>query len=191
MLSLRPFEEMKKRRWFHLHFGATPATIDSVLEHGLERTYSNYEGFWTSRPEHTYIGTLERVKDVWGLDKHGGLAGSNTELGEWALFAVDLGELHPLRVNPDEDHLGIQSPTGGLDVIQRFRLPVPPSKWAWDWAKYLGIRPPASGGEWAEQIKLVDEAPTLHSVEKGSFAYHGIVPPAALSLVKASIELPA
>lgn len=182
-----------RRPWFHLLWNATPERVESVRMHGLERVASNYREFWESRPGHTYLGSKRAIQNVYfkGQTPFAGRAHiPGQEPTDWALFAVDLECLDADRLNPDEDHFGLYSPTGGLDVLQRFRLQLPPCQWAWDWAKYLGIWQPPSLGEWAEAINLgADAATTRYSVTHGSLAYRGVVPPTALRLIRTTIEM--
>ena len=178
--------------WYHLQCHADNDSIQSVLAHGLERHHRRYQGYWEARPNHVYIGRMERIRKIFAggsVLRHGEpiTSGDGTPV-EWALFAVDLSLVNPSRINPDEDHFGMYSPTGGIDVLRRFRLPFPPCKWAWEWAAYLGIRSPGSLGAWADAIDLGrDREAVAHSARNGSLAIRGVVPPTALRLVGASI----
>jgi len=119
-------------------------------------------------------------------DYEKGLLNSGTD---WAIFSVELTQLEPKKINPDEDHFAFKS-KHGLEVSRRFGLPFSPSKWTWDWAQYLGITPPPSLGEWADAIGLgSDPETTRYSARRGSIAYRGVVPPSALQLKKTSLLL--
>lgn len=181
MIDPETFAVASRRQWFHVLWDSTPAQVASVLEHGLERERTRYPDFWASRPGHVYFGSMAHLRDH--------LKFFEPTDREVAVFAVDVSELDLGRIDPDEDHFHL-SRTGGLGVMQRFRLETPPSKWAWEWARYLKITPPPSLGEWAEAIGLGhDPATTRHSARSGSLSYCGVVPPAALKQVAVS-DLP-
>jgi len=180
----------RDRHLYHLVWDATPEKIASVQEHGLERVRSNYTGYWESRSDHVYLGRLSHIERIFFKGVPSGQAFVNDAgLANWSIFAVDLAALEPQRVNPNEDHFAFYS-ANGQEVSRRFGLPFSPCKWAWDWARYLGIRPPASLGEWAEAINLGrDPDTTRYSAAQGSIAYRGVVPPNALRLIRTNLLL--
>ena len=183
MIDQEGYAELRAR-WpflFHRvwrHVDQLDVTVQSILEHGLERTHSTEDGYWTSREGHVYFG---RTKAVAGM--RSGLVCPSR------LIRIDTAFLEPTKINPDEDHFlthnFIDDPKAARNerACRRFGVPWPPSKWLWEWARYLSI-PFVTLGEWAEAVELGDDPrQTRYSLACGTVAYAGVVPPAALSVV--------
>lgn len=156
--------------------------LASILEHGLERVRSGYDGWWTSRVGHVYMGTRTAALAV--------KRSKGDEDRPWALLAIDVSQLEPARLNPDEDNFLVHNfcdgklARRGERACRRLGLPFPPSKWLWEWARYLSI-PFVNLGEWAEQVNLGSQpGATRHSIACGTLAYNGVVPASALRVVE-------
>jgi hypothetical protein len=176
LLACRPF-------LFHRVWDADDLKIESIMSNGLERAYTNYTGFWASRPGHVYMGTRPeavRVKPKEDGDK------------PWVLLRICTARLDRRCIDPDEDHflthnwVGGELAARGSAACRRLNVPFPPSQWAWEWARYLGT-PLCSLGEWAEQVELGrNPAQTRFSVALGRLSYSGVVRPDALSVAEES-----
>jgi hypothetical protein len=189
MLDATGFAELCVRRpfLFHVVHDTQEAKLDSILSCGLERTRSHYEGFWESRPRHVYMGS----KDYVGSGYLSGLR----EDGPYSVLRVDVAKLDRERINPDEDHFQTQNFldekqrnfVGGKHVCAVFGIEFPPTHWLWEWGEWLH-KSVGSLGDWAEAVNLgSDPRHVRHSMRRGSLAYDGIVPPAALSVVSSGI----
>lgn len=177
---------LQARHLYHLAWGIGYAGLASITTHGLERTTSRYNGLWVSRARHVYMGNLAYVRDLFGVERYSDLS--------WALLRIDVTQLEPSRINPDEDHFTTSNypdlshnRVGDKHACQHFQRPFPPTAWIFDWAKYLKIGPVPSLGEWADAIDLgSNPAETRYSISKGSLAYDGVVPASAIQPVKTS-----
>jgi hypothetical protein len=157
------------------------AKLDSILAHGLERVASNYSGFFESRPGCVYMGERERVLSM---------RPEADDARPWTLLAIDTRQLERGRINPDEDDFMCHGFCDhalarlGERACRRSHTPWPPSKWLWEWARYLSI-PLPSLGEWAEQVGLGDDpAQTRFGIARRRLAYRGVVPASALRVVE-------
>lgn len=184
MLDSDGYAELLARKPFlyHCAWDATAERVESILANGLERTYTNYSGFWASRPGHVYMTTSHKQKVVPPRDGK----------KPWVLLRVSTARLERRLIDPDEDHFLTHNWTGGETSARAERicretgLPFPPSQWVWEWARYLKV-PFCSLGEWAEGVGLgAHPAQTRFSARLGRVSYAGVIPPDALQIVERS-----
>ena len=176
---------------YHVVHKADLETRRSIQDNGLVSGYSrrNWHAQWTPRPGHVYLTTDRKI----GRVRNWGVTGFAVDV-----FAVDTSYLTRQLINPDEDWFippDYATDFGTTDVegnafakhpLEVFKLPPPPNPWVWEWAKYLGASVP-SFGEWADQVELSTIEQTRFSLNKGTIAYRGEVPPIALKLVHTTI----
>jgi hypothetical protein len=112
----------------------------------------------------------------------------------WVLLRVDVSQLERARINPDEDHFLVHNfcdherVEQGERACRALNVPFPPSEWLWEWGAYLRL-PLPSLGDWADAIGLGDDpATTRYSISRGSIAYNGVVPAAAITIVQTSVD---
>lgn len=191
MLDSTSYAELTTRKpfLFHLVWNSDESKFESVKRNGLAQAEPRYDGFWRTRPRHVFMGTTKYLRKVF----------SDRDKAPWDLWRIDVGKLDRRKLNPDEDWFLPQlTMTGdnrqdfsgenfvaGRPALQHFKREWPPTKWLWEWGKYLGLAPLPSLGEWADAIELgSNPAEARYSIAKGSLAYEGTVPPDALSLVQ-------
>jgi hypothetical protein len=185
MIDSDGFAELLGRRpvLYHRSWNANEAKDASILEHGLESTYSGYSGFWTSRPGRAFLKASPSVPEP--KYPHDG-----PENGCWTLFAIDTGHLERRRIEPDEDCFLTQNFIDHPEVykavreVKRHRIPFPPTNWLWEWGRYLGIGCPTLA-EWADAVDLgSDPQATRHTIMANpTLSYRGVVPGSAIRLV--------
>lgn len=125
------------------------------LTYGKSR--HNWHPLYKPRHGHVYLATHDYLNSWWLQ------SGANDDL-----YAVDTHILLASRINPDEDHF--------IDC-NRFGLHRPPDINLWKLFK--SVIP--SYGDWAEQVELGSNPQhVVHSINRGSIAYAGVVPPSAL-----------
>lgn len=171
---------------FHIVYRADHRTRQSVNENGLVSGSPRH--FWhplyNARPGHVYLATGQMLQKIrnWG-DRSCPVD----------VFAVNSSVLCAARVNPDEDwfmpdDMQPGNTVRGRHVLEVFGLEWPPNGWMWDWAKHLGLPALPSLGDWADALNLgSDPAQTRYSLGRGSIAYKGVIPPAALTLVFSTV----
>jgi hypothetical protein len=177
---------------FHLVWDASDERLDSILENGLIRDETHYDGLWRSRLGHVYMGSLHKVKQIFGNCND-----PTKPMRPFDLLTVDVTQLDPRKIDPDEDYFmtgDFPETSGnkinGKHVCQVFRRPFPPTVWQTEWTKYLKWDVLPSLGEWADQVGLGENpAETRYSATRGSISYNGTVPPTALRLVKTTREV--
>lgn len=184
MIDSNGYAELLARRPFLFHrvWGADDARLGSVLDNGLERVSSQYVGFFESRPGHVYMGDRASVLEIEPE--------CDPDTTPWALLRIDVAHLEPCRFSADEDHFMVhsfcdhESARRGEQICRQFHIEFPPSKWVWEWAEYLRLKIP-SLGQWADAVGLgADPAEVRYSLSRGTVAYRGVVPPAALRVVE-------
>jgi len=160
--------EHVKKRGRYLHHVTPREAVPSVLEQGLvpgsQLGHRQHGGFFETRADHVYLSDLLTVAVV--------------EIpGERALLAVDLCQLNPELIDPDEDMVQQSFWSSG-------------GRWL-DHDEHPPIRQMEEGSEvqgqdgalasWAEETEGFD-APqiTAKSLNEGRIAYSGVVPPAAI-----------
>lgn len=186
------FAELAARRprLYHRMWGSDEAKVASVLEHGLESTYSGYADFWISRSARVFLKASQTVAEP--KKPHGLAMGS----ASWSLFAIDTSQLEQRRIEPDEDcfltHNFIDNDLArkGEREAKRHRIPFPPTQWLWEWARYLSIPCPTLA-EWADAVELgSDPQATRQTIMANqTLAYRGVVPASALRLVECGVGL--
>lgn len=122
--------------------------------------------FYEPRPNHTYLGTQDYINRM-GYGKR-----DSTPL------RIDLRKLDPRNFNADEDHWhGVEVNRNHPAVQSVFEHDPPPDNSSYgDNDMTLG--------DWADQAQLgQDPAETHYSMEQGSIAHHGVIPPEAISQV--------
>lgn len=176
---------------YHVVYRSDLDTRQSIQDNGLVfgRPRHVWHPLWAPRPGHVYLATETKMSRVrqWG-----------DQSSPVDIFAVDTAHLMRENVNPDEDWFvpsdyAIDFGTSDVEgeeftkhPIEVFKLSPPPNPWVYDWAKYMGASVP-SFGEWAEQVDLSTAEQTRFSLNKGTIAYRGEVPPVALKLVHSTV----
>jgi hypothetical protein len=193
MLDSNGFAELTKRQPFlwHLIWESDEAKRDSILSNGLcPGGESRYEGHWRSRPGHVYMGSARAV------ETNGRQSLKHDAPKPWDLLRIDVSQLEPRLIDPDEDHFMTQELKSGVNeiagkhVCRVFGYPFAPSEWMAEWAAWLKIGPLPSLGEWADQVGLGKRsAETRYSASQGSLSYAGVVPPSALQLVETTVPV--
>lgn len=159
------------RRGPKLHHVTTREAVDSIREHGLvpgsQRGYRIHSGFFATRADHVYLGDLLTVGIV-------------EVPGERVLLAVDLRDLEPELVDPDEDE--VQQSYFRSDGPWLAHDEHPP-------IRQMDGDEEAPGQDgvlaaWADTTEGFD-APeiTAKSLERGRIAYRGTVPSEAIEEV--------
>jgi hypothetical protein len=142
---------------------AVPTILIEGLRPGSELGISSKGGFFKTREGRVYLGNLLSLAVV-------------EITGARAYLRVDLSELDPELIDPDEDEVqGSFDLPGGGWIAQR-----PP-------VNADGSDPEAVGqalAEWADTSDVFD-APdvTAKSLESGRISYHGTIPPTAIKVV--------
>jgi hypothetical protein len=151
--------------------------VPSILEHGIqpgsELGRSNADGFHRTRSGHVYLWTLEHccAKQRAG------------NVGE-ATIQVDLSQLDPSLIDPDEDVVQqAYFPPINSDRLSELWVAEAPPERILDWVQ-------APNGEntlwyWAENTPGFD-APevTIKSLARGRISYRGTVPSGAISVYR-------
>lgn len=165
---------IKPRYGYH---GTSLAKAQRILREGLkswdsedvDQVHGNpYEiDFFEPRPGHVYISldpaiAMESTADL-------SLNDMGTEGGP-ALLRIDLSQLDPQKINPDEDG----HPQAG--EYDSWEQAVEDSQGDWQWDTL---------GQWAEQTGFGDDpSETVEQLNNySSLAYQGIVPPSAIELM--------
>jgi hypothetical protein len=171
-------KELARHIKAHGHFllHATPADPDAILRDGLIpgselNVHTEPRAFFQTRRGHVYLATFGYLRRVLG---------SRPDWG--SVFAVDVRQLDPERIVPDEDVVsdawwGISIGGEGFPTCEY---------WVSVRAPLNRDEPPGPNGEgtrahWAETTPDFD-APevTAKSLAHGSIGYRGRVPPEAL-----------
>lgn len=163
-----PFVESSVNRWGAPYEGdPCPHCGDDDLRRQPNWSNSKYAGqYFEPRLGHTYLGTKD-YSNQYVNRLNGGLV------------RVDLRKLDPSHMNADEDHFspGVGNVNEEHPAVQRALGLRPPDPHNW----MPGAR---TLGSWADQIQLGrDPNETHYSLEKGSMAYNGRVPPEAIEQV--------
>ena len=175
-------------RLYHVVYRADHESRASIEENGLVAgtLRHRWHPLYLPRDGHVYLATGECLPRVrgWGCTEY-----------PIDVYAVDSAALAATRINPDEDWffaddwIASTNMIGDQHACQVFNLPLPPTQWMWQWADYLKLHPLPSYGEWAEAVDLgCDPAQTAYSLERGSIAYRGDIPPSALRLIHTTVE---
>jgi hypothetical protein len=156
-----------KHPWlYHVVWRSDERSRETVASDGLThgQIRHRWHDLFKPRPGHVYLATHKYLSTAaWWLQRGGD-----------DIYAVDTRHLVAARVSADEDHF-----TGINDAAcDRFGLFRPPGMELW---KTFGSEVVPSFGDWAEQVELgSDPAHVRLSVDNGSVAYRGVVPPKAL-----------
>lgn len=150
-----------------LFHGTDPENLPMVLEQGIrpgsELGRSNTVGFHCTRPGHVYLSHLEHCRRL----QEAGDLGKGT-------IRVDLRELDPTRIDPDEDMVQIAWHSGDAWIAS-----IPPFK---DPGWEAGPKGENTLAYWAEHTPGFDSpAVTARSLDRGRISYLGTVPPASLA----------
>jgi len=168
------------------HVTSDDATRQKILSEGLipwDEGPGSFawetEPFLMPRPGHVYLGTEEFMRAL----------ALSLEVRSHTLLRIDLRELDPQRVNPDED---IFLPCGYLGQLEPKDFGIDDPIHLVDDPRYNTEeepRPYASYGEWAEDTDFGrDPVVTGASLGYGSVAFRGVVPPSALEAVRVTGE---
>jgi hypothetical protein len=168
MLEPEPFDRYQREKSPLLFHVTTSDAVESILREGLrpgsELTARMWEGFFATRPGHVYLTGLNDVAVI-------------QVRGEPRILAVDLSQLDPALVDPDEDivahHLALM-----VDAD-------PPERRLKE-----GVEAPGqSGGRatWADTTPGFDRSEVTERslFEHQRVSYRGTIPPQALQLVDA------
>ncbi len=191
MIDSDGFAELVARRsvLYHRCWNSDEAKVASILEHGLEGTYSGYKGFWVSRPGRAFLKSSPDVpepKHPHDSDQPGG--------AEWTLFEVQTAKLEQRRFEPDEDcflnhnFIDHASARAGERETKRHRIPFAPSQWLWEWGRFLGMACPTLA-EWADAVDLGSDPQATRAtiMANKTLSYRGVVPATALRLVASGV----
>ena len=155
-----------KHHWlYHVVWRADATSRETVASDGLTagRCRHNWHPLFKPRPGHVYLATMDYVNESVGWIRH----------SAEDFYAIDTRYLEAHLVNADEDHFS----GGNAGSCDRFGIARPPGM---ELYKAFGSAIVPSFGEWAEQVELGSEAHTRFSMDRGSIAYRGVVPPRAL-----------
>lgn len=151
---------------YHVVWRADDRTRETVVSDGLTagRSRHNWHHLFKPRPRHVYLATHSYLTEAaWWLRSVGD-----------DLYAVDTRCLIARHVNPDEDHFAGSS----ANACDKFGLFRPPGMELW---RTFGSKAVPSFGDWADQVGLgSSSAHTAYSLNRGSVAYEGVVPPRSL-----------
>lgn len=150
---------------YHVVWKADEKTRETVASDGLVSGTPRHRWHPVFKPRcgHVYLATHRYL----------GSAHWNLRHAVEDIYAVRTTALLASRVNPDEDHFTATF----APACDQFNLTRPLDHKLWDTFKDA-ITP---YGDWAEQVGLgSDPKHTIHSINRGSVAYAGVVPPTAL-----------
>ena len=183
-------------------YHATDAPYDILREGLYPHDVERYEGefrpweksrsiwqnqYYEPRPGHVYLGTYDRAQAANGAQQ----AEKEQATGGWGQQAdpqylrVDLRQLDPQHINPDEDFFD-QFPFAPEVQAVTQQTPVPsPDRHAL-WREYHKTPRPENLGQWAERADIGNDPSQTHASlsRHGSVAYRGVIPPSALSMAK-------
>jgi len=190
-MALNPVD---RDRWIaengpYLEHWTTAERVPSILQQGIQPSYPDYEddmtgevvqddnpanwtGFLQTRPGHTYLAPPGSIKPGMHVTSEG-------YQPYQVPVRVDLRKLDPTKLKADEDVAQKMWPEWAEaqdpDVREEMEVSGPPDAGLWD-AESQGL------GDWAEYEGLDEEPWTLDSLNQGSLAHEGPIPPEAISL---------
>lgn len=142
----------------HAYHGTDSWNADSIAMHGLvPDSASQYDGRLAPSPEHVYM-TTEPQEAIWHSENH----------DDPEVVSIDLSQLDPALVEADEDWAANNVENYGLRDFATWMTETPDEYGRANW--YHNYERPED-----------DRQISQDSVENGSFAYRGVVPPLAIS----------